>query len=127
MKELIWVRVQYASRQQCCKTHKRPFSYEIKKRNINSTVVMTGEEIHAVLLVISLFIFIVAFEIMLVRNMIRFGIHRLCLSRDILKYGFGISVDSISLTNPQQYKLSHVFESLCLIQTSLPILALSCS
>jgi len=24
MKELIWVRVQYASRQQCCKTHKRP-------------------------------------------------------------------------------------------------------
>jgi len=25
MKELIQVRVQYASRQQCCKTHKRPF------------------------------------------------------------------------------------------------------
>ena len=24
MKELIWVRVQYASKQQCCKTHKRP-------------------------------------------------------------------------------------------------------
>ena len=24
MKELIWVRVQYASRHQCCKTHKRP-------------------------------------------------------------------------------------------------------
>jgi len=26
MKELIRVRVQYASRQQCCKTHKRPLS-----------------------------------------------------------------------------------------------------
>ena len=25
MKELIRIRVQYASRQQCCKTHKRPF------------------------------------------------------------------------------------------------------
>ena len=24
MKELIWVRVQYASRQQCCKTHRWP-------------------------------------------------------------------------------------------------------
>jgi len=24
MKELIWVRVQYAARHQCCKTHKRP-------------------------------------------------------------------------------------------------------
>ena len=27
MKELIWVRVQYASRQQCCKTHKRPLPF----------------------------------------------------------------------------------------------------
>ena len=27
MKELIRVRVQYASRQQCCKTHKRPFFF----------------------------------------------------------------------------------------------------
>ena len=27
MKELIRVRVQYASRQQCCKTHKRPLPY----------------------------------------------------------------------------------------------------
>ena len=27
MKELIRVRVQYASRQQCCKTHKRPLSF----------------------------------------------------------------------------------------------------
>ena len=76
---------------------------------------------------ISLFIFIFVFELMLVRNMIRFGIHRLCLSRDILKYGVGISVDTISPTNPQQYILSHVFESLCLLQTSLPIPALPCS
>ena len=29
MKELILVRVQYASRQQCCKTHKRPLSFYI--------------------------------------------------------------------------------------------------
>ena len=27
MKELIWVRVQYASRHQCCKTHKRPLPF----------------------------------------------------------------------------------------------------
>ena len=27
MKELIRVRVQYALRQQCCKTHKRPLPY----------------------------------------------------------------------------------------------------
>ena len=27
MKELIRVRVQYASRQQCCKTHKRPLPF----------------------------------------------------------------------------------------------------
>ena len=27
MKELIWVRVQYASRQQYCKTHKRPLPF----------------------------------------------------------------------------------------------------
>jgi len=82
---------------------------------------------HAVRPVISLFNFIVAFEVMLVRNMIRFGIHKLGLSRDILKYGVGISVDTISLTNPQQYKPSHDFESLFLIQTPVPIRALSCS
>jgi len=29
MKELIWVRVQYASRQQCCKTHKRPLPFTL--------------------------------------------------------------------------------------------------
>ena len=37
MKELIRVRVQYASRQQCCKTHKRPLSlplYKVKKEFI---------------------------------------------------------------------------------------------
>jgi hypothetical protein len=27
MKELVRVRVQYATRQQCCKTHKRPFTF----------------------------------------------------------------------------------------------------
>ena len=27
MKELIWVRVQYSSRQQCCKIHKRPLPF----------------------------------------------------------------------------------------------------
>ena len=27
MKELIWVRAQYALRQQCCKTHKRPLPF----------------------------------------------------------------------------------------------------
>lgn len=86
-----------------------------KNRNISSTVVATGEEIHVVLLVISLLYFFVAFEIMLLRNTIRSGIHRLRLSRDILKYEVGISVDTISLTSPQQYKLSHVFESLYLI------------
>ena len=30
MKELIRVRVQYASRQQCCKTHKRPLPFTFK-------------------------------------------------------------------------------------------------
>jgi len=33
MKELIRVRVQYASRQQCCKTHKRPYSLMIPNRS----------------------------------------------------------------------------------------------
>ena len=34
MKELIRVRVQYASRQQCCKTHKWPLPYLIYYINI---------------------------------------------------------------------------------------------
>jgi len=32
MKELIRVRVQYASRQQCCKTHKRPLPVPFRRR-----------------------------------------------------------------------------------------------
>ena len=31
MKELIRVRVQYASRQQCCKTHKRPLPLPLRE------------------------------------------------------------------------------------------------
>ena len=44
MKELIRVRVQYASRQQCCKTHKRPlpFTFRLTKcqylRRTNNTI-----------------------------------------------------------------------------------------
>ena len=34
MKELIQVRVQYASRQQCCKTHKRPLPFAIHKSHL---------------------------------------------------------------------------------------------
>jgi len=38
MKELIQVRVQYASRQQCCKTHKRPlpFTFLLEPMKIHS-------------------------------------------------------------------------------------------
>ena len=76
---------------------------------------------------IYLFNLIVAFEVMLVRDVIRFGVHRHGLSRDILKYVVGISVDTISLTNPQQYKPSHVFKPLFLTQKPVHIHALSCS
>ena len=34
MKELIRVRVQYASRQQCCKTHKRPLTFTFTIQNL---------------------------------------------------------------------------------------------
>jgi len=34
MKELIRVRVQYASRQQCCKTHKQPLPYLFTHRRL---------------------------------------------------------------------------------------------
>ena len=37
MKELIWVRVQYASRQQCCKTHKRPLRFTFTQVFMKST------------------------------------------------------------------------------------------
>ena len=33
MKELIRVRVQYASRQQCCKTHKRPLPFYLTDKS----------------------------------------------------------------------------------------------
>ena len=34
MKELIRVRVQYSSRQQCCKTHKRPLPFTFNSRKV---------------------------------------------------------------------------------------------
>ena len=44
MKELIRVRVQYASRQQCCKTHKRPLPFYLQTPEFSSiaTRLQTG-------------------------------------------------------------------------------------
>ena len=44
MKELIWVRVQYASRQQCCKTHKRPLPFFLVSIRLGA-IVKKGEKI----------------------------------------------------------------------------------
>ena len=43
MKELIRVRVQYALRQQCCKTHKRPLPFTFLRRNCLQKQVIEGK------------------------------------------------------------------------------------